>query len=309
MMPTPVVGMEKQRALVTGSRGFIGSHLVRRLRESGWEVHELLRPRTEESGSLGADASQVHAYFGSTDEVVGAVRIAKPHVVFHLASLFLAQHIPEQIVPLVESNITLGTQLLEAMKLTGTKRLVNTGTSWQHFQGDSYNPVNLYAATKQAFEDILKYYEETAGIQAITLSLFDSYGPGDTRKKLLHLLLDALRDGQVLEMSGGEQKIDLAHVDDLCAAFVHAAGLAEEPAAPGSRVYGVSGGDRMTLREVVETLERAAGRKISIRWGARPYREREVMQLWNGPELPGWRPKVRLYDGFRALVQENRPPM
>ena len=296
MSPTQSIA---RRALLTGSTGFIGQHLARHLHASGWEVHALVR-RPEESVSPAI--TRTYLCPGSTDAVMEAVMTCRPDTVFHLASLFLASHTPEQVAPLIEANVLFGTQVLEGMRSAGVRNLVNTGTSWQYFQSDTYNPVNLYAATKQAFEDLIAYYVDAHGMRAVTLNLFDSYGPGDTRRKLLGLLLNALRSGETLEMSGGEQMLDLVHVDDLCVAFSRAANLvAAGDVGPLSR-YALSGGHCQPLREVVATLERVAGTPLPVKWGARPYREREVMQLWSGPPLPGWQPRISLEQGFMALL-------
>lgn len=230
---------------------------------------------------------------------------SRPDVVFHLASLFLAQHTPEQVLPLLQSNILLGTQLLEAMRLAGTHALINTGTCWQYFERETYSPVNLYAATKQAFEDVLAYYVEATGVRVINLLLFDTYGRGDTRKKLLPLLLDSLENDTVLEMSPGHQILDLLHIDDLCAAYLHAAELLSDPQRPSATTYAVSGGQRQSLRKIVNLLEQAAGRPLRVAWGAKPYRGREVMQPWTGMSLPGWAPRVDLLTGLRDLLEER----
>lgn len=293
-----------QRALVTGGTGFIGRNLVRHLVDAGCAVHMLLRPNSPGTDNPPANV-HIHLYRGETSDVVEAVERSKPDVVFHLASLFLAQHTTDQIVPMIQANILLGTQLLEAMACAGVKSLINTGTSWQYFHGNSYRPVNLYASTKQAFENILAYYADAAGIRAINLCLFDSYGPGDTRKKLLRILLDSLETDAELQMSPGDQVLDLAHVDDICSAFLHAARLLSDPEQPLVSSYAVSGGQRQSLREIVAILEKAAGRTLRINWGATPYRPREVMQLWDGPALPGWQPRITLAEGFEALLHER----
>jgi len=299
-----------KRALVTGASGFIGSHLVEHLERAGWEVAVIAHTRSLQTNNDAA-VRRVYQYTGHTSEVIVALDDFKPTAVFHLASLFLAAHTPDQIEPLINANVLFGTQLLEAMNKSGCTVLVNAGTGWQNytpqppFDAPDYMPVNLYAATKQAFEDILLYYVQVASLRAITLRLFDSYGPGDSRRKLLRLLLDTLRTGEPLDMSPGDQVIDLVHVDDICRAFLHAANLALELSEPAARVYAISGKQRMTLQQVAATLEDAAGRKLPLRFGQRPHRPREVMHPWEGPSLPGWEPQITLLEGLCNLILEE----
>ncbi len=172
--------MPPQRiALITGGSGFIGSALVRRLIAEGWRVHLLLRPQSDPARIDGIDVA-THTHNGTTESLVAMVGAIRPGTVFHLSSLFLAQHEVRDVTPLLRDNVLFGAQLVEAMSRNGATRLVNTGTFWQHFENAGYNPVCLYAATKEAFEALLAYYVETAGVKAVTLKLSDTYGPGDT---------------------------------------------------------------------------------------------------------------------------------
>jgi nucleoside-diphosphate-sugar epimerase len=294
--------VESPRAIVTGASGFIGSHLLGRLSREGWQIAVIARTASASDLASNPAGPKVYTYTGQTSEVVEAVAEFRPQVVFHLGSLFLAQHDAAQIEPLISSNILFGTQLLEAMRLAKTTALVNTGTAWQNFSGAVYNPVNLYAATKQAFEDILIYYVQTAGIKVITLRLFDTYGPADTRRKLLALLIDSLKSGEPMGMSLGDQVLDLTHVDDVCTAFLSAANLLLNHEEPRHEVYAVSSEERHTLRELVAIFEEIAGKRLQITFGARPYRDREVMEPWQGTRLPGWHAKISLREGMRRLL-------
>jgi len=292
-----------QCILLTGATGFVGSHLARRLVQERCELHAVVRPGADLSALDGLGSClTIHSHDGSTEDLVRTVADVRPELVFHLASLFLSEHASADVERLVAANVLFGTQLLESMDKAGVRLLVNTGTSWQHFQGADYSPVNLYAATKQAFEAILGYYIEAAEFTAVTLKLYDTYGPGDKRPKLLRLLQNVAEQGEPLAMSPGEQLIDLVYIDDVIDAFLVAGGLLLDGRTKGHCSYAVSSSAPVRLRDLVAVFSRALGREIPIVWGGRPYRSREVMEPWQGPALPGWAPKVTLEEGFRKFL-------
>jgi len=235
------------------------------------------------------------------------VKSARPDIIFHLASWVLVQHQPADIERLIRSNITFGAQLVEGMLGAGANRLVNTGTSWQHFENQDYSPVCLYAATKQAFEAILQYYVETSSLRVATLKLNDTYGPDDPRPKLFKLLQRAAESIETLKMSPGEQRVDLVYIDDVVDAYLASATLLLQDGVDGQQTYAVSSGETIGLRELATVYESVAGVKLPIEWGGRPYRPREVMVPWNrGQPVPGWRPKTSLVEGIRKTVFGTR---
>jgi nucleoside-diphosphate-sugar epimerase len=292
------------RALITGAGGFIGARLARRLLSEGWAVDLLARPSTAIADDLSAAAN--HRFDGTTGELIAVMEATRPDVVFHLASLYLAEHKPADLEPLVASNVLLTGQLAEAMTVTlpvGSARLISTGTAWQHYRGSGYVPVNLYAATKQAGDDLLRYYIDARNLSSITLKLFDTFGHGDTRRKLVQLLMDAASSGQRLGMSPGEQIMDISHVDDVVDAFVVAGHRLLVAVNPLDESYFVSG-ERLRVRDLVPIVELATGRRLDVVFGERPYRAREVMEPVlpiEGQRLPGWIPRRFLADMLPTL--------
>jgi len=296
------------RALVTGATGFIGSRLAASLSRRGWEVHALARPSSDLSPLDRAGGEvEVHRHDGTVPGMSRVLERTRPDVVFHLASLFLARHRPEDVEPLVESNIAFPARLLEAMSASGVDRLVNAGTSWQHHLDRAYEPVNLYAATKQGFLDILAFYRATTALRTVHLSLFDTYGPGDPRPKLVPLLVRTAREGTPLAMSPGGQLIDLVFVDDAVSAFVMAGERLLEGKARRFEEWAVASGRPLSLRGLVALFEKVAGAPLPVEWGALPYRPREVMVPWRkGKPLPGWKPEVDLEEGLRRTIEGAR---
>lgn len=290
------------RVLVTGATGYIGTRLVARLVSDGWEVHAVIRQGTKSLAATCLTSSvRLHEHDGSAGGMIDIVAGCRPGIVYHLASLFLSQHEADDVARLINSNVVFGAQLAEAVVAAKVPFFINTGTSWQHFKDAEYLPVNLYAATKQAFEDILAYYIDAHGLKVATLLLFDTYGPEDPRPKLIPLLCRAAETNQRLQMSPGEQLIDLVHVDDVVDAFLAAA--ASLPTQSQGHVhYGVSSGSPVPLVELVAAFERAVGKSLHVTWGGRPYRPREVMRPWGRFDLvPNWRPRVSFEVGIRQL--------
>lgn len=295
--------MVELTALITGISGFVGSNLAKKLLADGWSVHGITRPESIVDLSLTTIKNlSLHQYDGTIEEMIALLTKVQPTVVFHLASLFLSEHKPEDITELVKSNVLFGTQLIEAMDQRNIRLLVNTGTSWQHYESEEYSPVNLYAATKQAFEAILQYYVEAHGIRVITLKLFDTYGTGDMRPKLINLLQSSTMENQILVMSPGEQLIDLLHIDDVTKAFSLAAKRLSNRTFVGHERYAVSSKEPISLRELVRLIEKILNRKLPISWGGRPYRVREVMHPWIGEWLPGWNPTISLEQGLENFL-------
>ena len=288
-------------ALVTGGTGFIGSNLVRRLVADGWEVHCLVREGSNLELLLDVkDEITFHRTDGSTTSVVDIFQRSKPKIVFHLAAFSKHPYDLEELVPMINSNISLPVQILEAMSRTGVDFMINTGTFWQHYEGEPYNPVSLYSATKQAFQDILRFYTQAHPIRAITLILFDTYGPGDPRPKLFNQLTDAARTGHPMRMTPGEQMLDLVYIDDVVEGYMMSAKRLVSGQVSNHESFAISAGEHIRLRDFVDLFQKTLGSKIQIQWGSIPYREREVMVPWSeGAPPPGWEPKTSLQEGLK----------
>jgi nucleoside-diphosphate-sugar epimerase len=230
------------------------------------------------------------------------VATSAPDVCFHLAGYFVGTHVDSDVAPLIVDNLLFGTRLADAVAARGDGLIVNAGTYWQNAGGGEYHPVDLYAATKQAFQDVLQFYVESDRVRVLTLKFFETYGVNDRRRKLVNLLLHAAATGMPLGVSPGRQLIDLVHVDDAANACLAAAQLLRTapPAEPTS--YAVTSRSPLRLRTLVRRIESIIGTGVPVEWGAREYRWREMMESWEvAATVPGWAPTITLDEGIGAL--------
>ena len=299
--------------MVTGATGFIGSSLVRRLIKDGVEVTALVRDVTKAKVCIRGVKDQSIFYYvwdNSVSALAEYMKEKQVDCVVHLATRYITRSSWEDIDDLVESNITFGMKILEAMRIAGVRNMVNSSTSWQHYQNEPYNPVNIYAATKQAYEDILKYYTDAEGIRTIILEIYDTYGPFDERNKILNCWKKAGKKNEVIALSPGEQKLDYVYIEDVLDGIILAVQKLEQPVitAEGYEAkYALSTEEVYSLKELAEIFEEVYGKKIPVIWGGREYREREVMEPYRRLErLPGWNTKYDFRSGLIKMKESEQ---
>lgn len=290
------------KILITGATGFIGKHLIKALNEENHDVIVLARSSSETSF---IDEGKVLISDQDFETLRQQFTRYNFDGIIHLASLYINKHEPDNIEDLFQSNVLLGTKVLEMAKKNNVSWFINTGTLFQHYNNENYNPVNLYAATKQAFEDIAKYYYETSDLNFVTLKLNDTYGANDKRKKIFNLWKEYAQTGMVLEMSPGEQLMDILHIDDVIDGFIKMVSLisTDKEKRNCGKSFSLKAEEKVTLKQLSHMFEKISGMKLNIKWGAINYRPREIMiPATCIPTLPNWQQSISYEDGFKDFL-------
>lgn len=294
------------KIVITGSTGYIGRNILKKLEGSNHEVYVLVRS--------GSDIRNIKQYLkqerilnilDNYKLLYDMMNNIKPELLIHLSGKFISDHSSDDINELIDSNLVSAMNILDAVCMSGCKMIINTGSYWQNYNGDEYNPVNLYAATKEAFNKIIDYYVKCRDCRAITLKLFDTYGINDNRRKILNIL-DKLKDGEKIDMTYGEQLIYLCHIDDVVEAYIQAINQIVDFKGNFHKVYAVRDENPKKLKDIVNLYLKILNKKIYINWGGKEYREREIMDPTGiGNVLPNWKPKKSLEEGLIQSFQSQ----
>ena len=158
-----------KKVIITGATSYLGVELARRLVAMGVEVHAIQRAQSnlKRLNTL-ATLINIHFYDGKRDTLRELFESINPEVVFHLAGKYIRQESPGDIDNLIAANIVFGSHLLEALRDSGVKCVVNTGSYFQFGDAGSA-PINFYAACKNAFAEILHYYTSQNDFSAMAV--------------------------------------------------------------------------------------------------------------------------------------------
>lgn len=285
------------KIVITGATGYIGTKLVLRLSKEGHEVYAAAR-QSSDTGKIKKYINGI-VYTDSYLEIYEAMRKITPDVYINLAGSYCGRHTPEKIKELFEGNIILPSYLTDAVIQAGCSHVIHTASYQQCYNGEIYNPINLYAATKQAFEDILYYYSSSKQINVVTLQLFDTYGADDNRNKIFNLIRQ-VKEGECIELSPGKQKMYFCYINDVIDAYRKAISLLQENEMGMNKRYAVRSDEPIMLKEFVEYYIEVTGKKILLEWGKRNYMEKEIMDPSGfGEVLPDWKPLITYQEGIR----------
>jgi CDP-paratose synthetase len=292
--------------LLTGMTGFIGRNLSNKLIVDGHKLCAIVRSST----NIQYINKNIDIYvFGdnSHKKLHEFIVHNKVDGVVHLATYFLPDHTYEKIQNMVEANITFPLKVLDVVVKTDIKWFINTGTVWQNYNGsDEYLPTNLYSATKQAFDDMLSYYNQISDCKFTTLKICDTFGRNDKRKKIMNLLKD-LQAGNTteFEMSPGDQLIDILYINDVISGYIKLIEhIGNSEKSKIKKEYLLSSGELIKLRDIVLEYEKIANVKLPIKWGGKPYRDREIMKPWvAGYTVPCWERHHNLSEGIKFFLE------
>ena len=208
------------KILLTGSSGFIGKSLTINLLNNKYQVFVILN-NSKKNKALAKSLKKNYKnykpiFINNVKELKKKLSKLKVNSIINLASKYLRSHNFKDMIDLINSNILFTTSVLEACPKKKLKKYINISSVMIHKNSENYLPLNLYAATKKGFLDILKFYEVSfKNTKFYNLFLHDIYGENDKRKKIIHTILENHRQKKSVKISSNKLELNLLNVKDV----------------------------------------------------------------------------------------------
>jgi UDP-glucose 4-epimerase len=248
---------------VTGAAGFIGSHSVGALLERGYDVVGFDNLKTGSLKNIAKFSGSKSFKFVKGDllnhkEIEAALSGA--NAIVHLAANPDVKAGTEDTKLDYEQNIHATYNLLEAMKLSGAKKIVFASTSTVYGDArvlptpENYGPlmpISLYGASKLACEALVSGYSHSFGFEGVAIRLANVVGPVGGHGIIRDFLTKLASNQKTLEVLGdGTQSKSYLHIDDCVSALV----LCLERSLGSFEVFNVGSEDRITVLEIAEIV-------------------------------------------------------
>lgn len=299
-----------KKVLITGARGFIGSHLSSRIRQMypDSEVLELDR-----DGKRAAEGTNLCADLLDKEALADIISEHRPECVFHLAGIIYSLDWTEHYRGNVETTIN----IFEALKRCAVQaRVVVPGSAAEYGrispedlpieERTPPNPVSPYGVVKVWQTTAARYYA-TQGMDAVVGRMFNVIGRGAPKGLSIGSFAAQLRKIRTKEsppeilVGNLSPRRDFVDVDDACLALVM---LAEKGGTGG--IYNICSGVSVSMEEILCMMIERAGLRVSVRIDPRRVKASEIDDIYGSNERireeTGWRPAVPLSESIDAVI-------
>lgn len=324
------------RVFVTGTAGFIGFHLAKRLLDAGHLVDGFdgmtpyYDPRLKETRRAILQRTNGYrdtiAMLEDMDALTRAAEQAAPDVIVHLAAQAGVRYSLQNPRAYVDANLVGAFNVMEIARLfkprhflfASTSSVYGASPSVPFYESDKTdNPLTLYAATKKAGEAMAHSYAHLWSIPTTMFRFFTVYGPWGRPDMAPLKFVDAIENGRAIDIyNHGDMSRDFTYVDDLVEGVVRLIGCVPErdasdesvsPVAP-FRIVNIGRGEPVKLLDFIDTIERVLGKKakrnyLDMQPGdvPRTFASAELLE-----QLTGYCPHTSIETGVTALVDWYR---
>jgi NAD dependent epimerase/dehydratase len=314
-----MMNLKGKKVLITGSEGFIGSHLTEKLVELGAEVTALVQYNSFNNWGWIDNFDKnikdsINVVTGDVREYDGMKRIIKgQEVVFHLAALIAIPYSYLSPMAYVRTNVEGTTNVLEACREYGVQKIVHTSTS-ETYGTALYVPIDEkhpmqgqspYSASKIGADKIAESFYRSFDLPVATIRPFNTYGPRQSARAVIPTIISQILSGErEIKLGSLTPTRDFNYVKDTADAFIK---IAESDKTVG-QVLNAGSNYEISIGNLAEKIIDIIGEKVKIVCDDERLRpeKSEVNRLWADntkiKKLTDWNPEYTLDAGLEETI-------
>ncbi|MBP6859506.1 MAG: NAD(P)-dependent oxidoreductase [Candidatus Magasanikbacteria bacterium] len=305
--------MKVQHVLVTGATGFIGSHLVAELLESGCVVSVIVRAHSDTWRIKDVlQHENIKIYSDTLEDMERAFVEQSIDCVVHLAAKYIKYHSSSaEAKQLMDANIVFPATLLDIMIKYNVQSIVSAGSFFEYdlehksilSESSPVKPYNLYARTKLMVHDLLGDYARWYGLSSVYLRIFSAYGPKDNEKLFSYLIKNFI-DKKEIQLTPSEQQWNFTYVSDVVDAFIKAIDFSISKKS-NHVVFNVGSNKPVSIKNIIHILEDKLAISGLVRYD-KPYQKNEIFYVsCDGKKAHdelGWIAKIGIEEGLQKTI-------
>ena len=312
--------LKNKKVLITGSEGFIGSHLVERLIELGANVTTFILYNSFNNwGWLDAldekVKKEINVFAGDVrDENSIRKAVVNQDIVFHLAALIAIPYSYYSPASYVDTNVKGTLNVLQACRDLGVEKLIHTSTSEvygtaQYVPIDENHPLqgqSPYSASKIGADMMAESYYRSFGTPVAIIRPFNTYGPRQSARAVIPTIISQVLSGsKEIKLGSLTPTRDFNYVKDTVEGFIK---VAESEKTVGN-VTNIGAGREISIGDLAHRIIALSGRDVKITCEEERLRpeKSEVNRLWacnkRAFNITDWKPKYTLDEGLINTIQ------
>ena len=279
----------KQKILITGSTGFVGSNILNLLLKKNVYIYDVLRNKNKENKKI-RDLKKKKNYspifYKKFNDLERELKKIKIDIVINCATYYTGKNDIKNIENLVQTNIIFCSVILESLK-NKIKKFINFGSMMEYSHGNQFSPKNFYAITKYTFQKIEEFYKlNYKNIKFYDLKLYETYGDNDVRKKIIPTIIKSYSKNKSVKIVSKNLIMNFVHIESLVKVIYM---IIFNKIKEGE--YCLKNNKFIKIQKLINTLNKKLKKKIKVKYLSSKNISNSTKQL---KKFPYWNDKKNL---------------
>lgn len=281
--------------LLTGGTGFIGTNLVNSFKNK-FKIY-ILKRSSNKKLTINNHKNLFLINYKNLKDIENLINKKKINYLINLATHYTNQNDNNNLLKIIESNILFSSIVLNSINKKYLHKVISIGTMHEHSNNQNFAPYNLYAASKKAFYDIIKFYEfKFKQIKFYNLKFYETFSDNDKRNKIIPKLINNFRINKPITISSPDLSLNFIHVGDVISAINI---LLIKNIKSGE--YQIKSSNFINIKKLIIKLNKNLNKKIKLKINKKRFNKIN----YRLKKLPYWKQKIKIENFLKKYFYEN----